>query len=59
MTPERRNNRAKEIVVVREQLGKHISSATAVTSRNSRRAAGSGVATRSGVKRTKPLQWDT
>jgi hypothetical protein len=30
-----------------------------VTSRNNRRAAGSGVATRSGTRRTVPLQWNT
>jgi hypothetical protein len=59
MTPERRNSEARETAVVRKQLGKHIVSATAVTSRNKRRAVGSNVATRSGTKWTVRLRWNT
>jgi hypothetical protein len=59
MAPERRNIGARKTTITRERLGKHIVSATAVTSRNTRRAARSDIATRSGDRRTVPLQWNT
>jgi hypothetical protein len=55
MTPERRNSGTRETAVARERLDKHIVTATAVTSRNNRRAAGSGVATGSVARRTVQL----
>jgi hypothetical protein len=44
MMNEKGNSGARETVIARERLGKHIVSATTVTSRNYRRAEGSGVA---------------
>jgi hypothetical protein len=58
MAPERRNSGARETDVAREWFGKLIVSATAVTSRNNRRAAGSNVAALYGARRIVPLQWN-
>jgi hypothetical protein len=59
MMPERRNSRAREMAVAREQLDKNIISVIAVMSWNNRRAVGSGVAMWFSARQTVRLQWNT
>jgi hypothetical protein len=57
VTSLRHSKRLVSVTMIAHATEEHVTSA--MTSRNSRRAAGSGVATQSGPSRTVPLQWNT
>jgi hypothetical protein len=56
MTRLRHSKQLISVTMIAHAIEEHVTSA--VTSRNNRRAAGSGAATRSGTRRTVPLQWN-